>query len=262
MLPNSFANDGFTSISQPHKGFKRLMIGSDGWPNTGKTEFGWSLPEPIMTIVLDRGYEAALDNPTPPETRGKDIAVRVIQAPLASQASQGEYLKYWKDFYAVYTTALSNADVRSVIIDGDSDSWELQRLAEFGRLEQVPPHRYASVNAARRAMYARAWDSGKVVLFTNKLKEGYESKVDKDGKEVRTKTGKEERQGFSDQEYLFQIQLRHLYDEEQGIWGVRIEMCKANTQLKGLELWGEECNFKSLVQNVYPQYSLQEWGYK
>lgn len=260
MLPNSFAKDGFTSISQPRK--RHLLIGSDGWPNTGKTEFGWSMPEPIMTIVLDRGYEAALDNPNPPNTRGRDIAVKVVQAPLATQTNKGDYLDHWKEFYRVYLSALNNEDVRSVIIDGDSDSWELQRLAEFGKLTSVPPILYTSVNAARRAMYARAWDSGKIVLFTNKLKEGYESKIDKDGKEIRLKTNKDDRQGFPDQDYLFQIQLRHLYDKEQGIWGVRIEMCKANTQLKGLELWGEECNFKSLVQTVYPQYSLQEWGYK
>lgn len=220
------------------------------------------MPEPILHIVLDRGYDAALDNPNPPITRGKDIAVRTVPIPAAGQLGSGkEYLEYWKTFYGIYISALTNPDARSVIIDGDSDSWELQRLAEFGRLVQVPPHMYAGINAARRAFYNRAWESGKVVLFTNKLKDSYEEKEVK-GEVKRVKSGKEERQGFSDLEYLFQIQLRHLYDEEQAIWGVRIEMCKANTQLKGLELWGEECNFKSLVQNVYPQYSLQEWGYK
>jgi hypothetical protein len=37
--------------------------------------------------------------------------------------------------------------------------------------------------------------------------------------------------------------------------------CKANLRLVGAELWGNDCNFKGLVKLVYPQVSLQEWGY-
>jgi len=173
-------------------------------------------------------------------------------------------------------------------IDGDSDSWELQRLAEFGKLTQIPPLFYGNVNAARRALYARCWDSGKIIIATNKVKADYEDKLDeegnpvideKSGKPVQVKSKNVKRQGFQDQDYLWQIQLRHLFKpaEEKEItggpragqiiktspqWGIRILKAKANPMVEGEELWGDQCNFSGLVQLVYPQVPLELWGYR
>ncbi|MBU6231694.1 hypothetical protein KGP36_03415 [Patescibacteria group bacterium] len=260
MLPASFARDGFLPPDQLRKGkLRRLMVGTDGWPNTGKTEFALSAPGPGIVICLDRGFESMLDNPHPPVTRRSDFAFKVITVPLPTQLKQPEYVEHWRAFYSEYLKALANPDARTVVLDGDSDSWELQRLAEFGRTLQVPSLQYANVNNARKAMISRAWDSGKIFISTNKLSDGYETKLDKDNKATQVKTGKEKRQGFNDWGYLYSVQLRHLYHEGQ--FGVRILMCKSDTSLQGLELWGEDCNFKSLVQTIYPQIPLNEWGY-
>jgi hypothetical protein len=260
-LPASFARDGFFPAEKMRGKHRHLLIGTEGLPNTGKTEFACSAPGPGIVICLDRGFDAMLDNPNPPKSRRDDFAFKTIKIPLATQAAQPEYLQYWRDFYAEYKKALDNPDARTVVLDGDSDSWELQRLAEFGKLTQVPPIMYQQVNAARRAMIARAFDSGKIVISTNKLKDGYESQLTSDKKEVRIKTGKYERQGFADHEYLYQIQLRHLFNEEKGSFGVKILRCKSDTTLQGLELWGEDCCFQSLVQCIYPTVPLSEWGF-
>ena len=260
-LPASFARDGFLPISQVRSKKRHILIGTEGRSNTGKTEFVLSAPGPGIVLCLDRGFDGIFDNPNPPKTRREDFAFKVIPIPLATQAAQPEYLEYWRKFYAEYKTALANPDARVVGLDGDSDSWELQRLAEFGKLEQVPPMRYTAVNAARRAMIARAFDSGKIVISTNKLKDGYDSKIDNTGKEVQIRTGKDVRQGFADQEYLYQIQIRHLHNQDTGQFGLRILRCKADTTLQGLELWGEDCCFAGLVQTVYPHIPLKEWGY-
>jgi hypothetical protein len=260
-LPPSFSRDGFLPASQIRGKVRRLLIGTEGWSNTGKTEFILSAPGPGIVLGLDRGFDAVFDNPRPPAARRDDFAFKALGVPLPTQAAQPEYLQYWRDFYELWKKALANPDARTVALDGDSDSWELQRLAEFGRVTQVPPIAYSNVNAARRAMVARAWDSGKIVIATNKLKKGYESKLDNKGNEVRVKTGHAERQGFPDQDYLWQIQLRHLYNKESGEFGIRILKCKADTSLQGMELWGEEANFKGLVSTVYPSVSLSEWGY-
>lgn len=271
-LPASFARDGFVSAADIHKGrrFKGLLIGSDGPADSGKTEFAMSAPGPGIVIGLDRGSDGPLDNPHPPSERQENFAFNVIEVPKASQLNQAGYLEYWKSFYAVYLKALGNQDARTVVIDGDSDSWELQRLAEFGRLSKVPPNLYDNVNGARRAMYARAYDSGKIIFATNKVRKSYVTKLDANGKpevnnsgnEVRIWDGGFERQGFSDQEYLWSIQLRHKYDPDKKVWGVRLMKCKAQPKLVGYELWGDDCNFAALVQTVYPHIELSEWGYK
>lgn len=277
-LPASFARDGFLPPDKLRKQ-RRMMIGTDGLPDSGKTEFAISAPGPGILIALDRGFDGMLDNPNPPPTRRGDFAFKSISVPLATQAAQPEYLSYWKSFYGEFKKALDNADARTIVLDGDSDSWELQRLAEFGRLTQIPAIMYTSVNAARRAMIARAWDAGKIVIATNKVKNVYEDKIDaagkpvlqNDGKNVRIKSEDLERQGFSDQDYLWQIQIRHLYRPaafnpilKKSIpqqWGLRIMKCKANKELEGQELWGSDCCFASLMQFVYPHVELSEWGY-
>jgi hypothetical protein len=202
-----------------------------------------------------------MDNPRPPAARGKDIGYKIIPLPVQILSQQG-YLEVWRAFYEEYKKALDNPDVRTVVLDGDSDSWELQRLAEFGRITQVPSLQYPAVNAARKAMIARGWDSGKVVIATNKLEHEYKRYTNAQGKEVSEKTGNTNRQGFKDFDYLWQVQLRHVYDDVKQIWGLRIMRCKADTSLQGMELWGDDCNFKSLVSTIYPQIDLKEWGYK
>lgn len=278
-LPASFIKLGFQDPATLKRG-RRLLIGTDGPSDSGKSEFALSAPGPGLAICLDRGIDGVLDNPKPPATRRDGWAFKVIAVPTATQAKQPEYLDYWRSFYDVYKSALDNPDCRSVLVDGDSDSWELQRLAEFGKLTQIPPMMYTSVNAARRAMYNRAWDSKKIVIATNKIKKEYETIRNddgtpnlKDGKEQREWTGDWERQGFPDQDYLFHIQLRHLYRpgkdivvgpktiKRPGEFGIRIMKCKASSDLIGVELWGDDCNFAGLVQVVYPQVPLEEWGF-
>jgi hypothetical protein len=259
VIPQSFVRDGFVLPNQLRKGkFKRLLVGTDGWSDTGKTEFALSAPGPGLVLCLDRGQEGVLDNPHPPKTRRDDFAFKMIKVPLAGTTKVHDYNEHWRTFYSEYIAATENPDARTIIIDGDSDSWELQRLAAFGKLTQIPPIFYTEVNAARKAMIARAFDSGKIVIMTNRLKDGYENQI-VEGKDIQVKTGKEVRQGYSDQDYLYQLQLRHLRSDKG--WGVRITKCKVDMGLVGFELWGEDCNFQSLVQVVYPNVPLSEWGY-
>lgn len=267
-LPASFIKEGYLSAGDVRK-TRRLLLGTDGPPDSGKTEFALSAPGPGIVLGLDRGFDAVLDNQFPPATRRPDFAFKVITVPKATSVTQSEALDYWRTFYAAYKGALSNTDARTVVLDGDSDSWELQRLAEFGKLTQIPPILYTNVNSARRAMIARAWDSGKIVIATSKLSRDYKAVLNadgtpvlKDGKEIREWDGHSmHRQGFADQDYLWQLQIRHLYRTTPREWGIKIMKCKADMSLVGLELWGDDCNFPSLVQTVYPHIPLSEWGY-
>lgn len=250
------------------------MLGTDGPSDSGKTEFALSAPGPGIVVCLDRGFDALFDNPNPPPTRRDDYGFKIIQAPMATQSYDPKtFQPYWKDFYTEYCKALVNQDAKVVVIDGDSDSYELQRLAEWGTLQGIVSLRYAGINGARRAMYARAYDSGKIVIATNKITKHYKAvrdengviKVGADGKQIREWDGKSyERQGFEDQEYLWQIQISHMFrDKPDGgrEWGLRINKCKPNPEMIGQELWGSDCHFQGLVETVYPNVSLKEWGY-
>lgn len=279
-LPSSFARDGFLDYEKT-RGRRRVLIGTDGLTDSGKSEFALSMPGPGIGLCLDRGINGVMDNQMPPATRQPNWACKIIKVPKPGQVAAGEgnnpYLDYWRAYYKDLKKATDNVDCRSLLIDGDSDSWELQRMAVLGKIVKVPPLLYTQVNSDRRAIYARLFDCGKNVIATNKLKKHYVPLIKKgkvelgsDGKPIREWDGTYERQGFEDQEYLWEIQLRHLKggrdenendDRHPGEFGVRIMKCKPNMSLEGFELWGEECNFSTLVEVVYPHIKRSEWGF-
>lgn len=272
-LPASITRAGYQTAAalRPANRLRRLLIGCEGFPDTGKTEFALSAPGPGICLCLDRGIDPIFDNPSPPPTRNPDFAFKVISIPQQTAEKQDTFKEYWGKFRDEVKTIIGMPEVRTLVIDGDSDSWELQRMAAFGKLTQVRSHNYTEVNAARRAFYARLWDSGKIIIATNKLKKLYKPvwnldgtpKLDDANRQLREWDGKSyERQGFDDQEYLWQIQLSHLYKPTPNpTWGFKIIKCKADRSVEGLELWGADCNFKSLVSAVYPDVPLREWGY-
>ena len=285
--PASFKKDGYTSpalsrqrIKLPNgKLLKPLLIGTEGMTDTGKTEFALSIPGWGQMLCIDRAFEGLFDNPHPPECRNPKFAVKVIQIPVQAAGTQKDYVKYYLDCRQAFYDALDNQDSTVVVIDGDSDFWELHILAAFGKLTGIfPQTKYGTPYAEKRAMITRAWDSGKIVLCTNKVKDEYKPVFDDKGAAVmegteqkKEKTGEKRRQGFPDQDYLWNIQLRHLYRptrynqilkrEEPRQWGIQILKCKHNPEMVGSELWGSECNFRGLVDLVYPEVDPAEWGF-
>ncbi len=268
-IPKSFLAAGFKP-AEDRRRYRRLLIGTDGLSDSGKTEFIASCPGPGVVLCLDRGYDAMLENTNPPKERHSNFAYKDILIPHTSQSNDPDfYKKYWKDFYAQWRAALDLPEALTVGLDGDSDSWELQQLAEFGKVTQVPPLARTGVNAARRVMINRAYDANKIVVLTNKCKPEYK-KVTVDGQEKEVDTGNVVPQGFRDRDYLVKIWLHHMvkpahYNEKLGVevpiqYGIRIDKCKKDPSLIGAELWGDDCNFRGLVSLVYPEVPISEWG--
>lgn len=285
---------------------RRLMIGTDGLTNTGKTEFMLSAPGPKVIMVMDRGFDSALDNPHPPASRDlSSTAFDIIPIPNlaggmagsgdSGKMTQTDFVNYWNKYRSRLYELLDVPELVTLGIDGDSDTWELQVMADFGKTTQIHPMQYQMTYAARRAMINRCWQSGKIIIASSKLKDKYEDILDDKGVPIKESsgrnkqqkvTGEYKRQGFPDQDYLWQLQLRHLARKTGGAvntegmtlaqrlkaqksaqpahmeWGLRIMKCKANPMLEGEELWGDKCNLRSLVEYVYPNVDPTVWGFQ
>ena len=90
------------------------------------------------------------------------------------------------------------------------------------------------------------------------------------------KTGNKVAAGFPDQEYLWQVRVRHLYTPptpptwnktlkrnlggQPAQWGLKITKCKANPEVVGQELWGPDATFAGLTATCYPHIDPKEWG--
>lgn len=272
-IPASFAKSGllpYEVARREGRKFRRLLIISDGPADSGKTEFALSAPTPGAAVCLDRGFDGLADNPNPPATRQplENWGLSVVKIPKVGQQDQAYFQELWKVFRTQAYAIADNPDVRTFLLDGDSDSWEVQRVAEFGKLAKVPSILYDNVNQARKGFYNRLFDSGKIIIATCRVRKVYVTKTlpngqpefNAQGNEVRVWNGEYEHQGFGDTEYLWNIQLMH-YRTEDGGFGVRITKCKSDPAMVGFELEGEDCCFQGLVRTVFPSVPLKEWGY-
>lgn len=284
-LPASFAQQGFvpglkarTRHRLPNGKFLRaFMLSLQGPSGHGKNEFAMSCPDPGIFICLDRQYEAPLHNPAPPLSRRNDWGFKVIKMPMnhgqVKPEDQPLYLEAFLDARNSFYAALKNPDATTVVMDGDTEFYELQVLAEYGKTKQVwPQTRWSDVMFKRREILAKAWDSGKIVVFTNKVKDEYVEVLGADGlpmkddkgESVRKKTGRQTMQGFQDTSHLVVVRLQSLFEPPTKTtaarWGVRFLKCSTNMNLVGEELWDDDCCFSTVAQMVYPDTPLEEFG--
>jgi len=270
---------------------KPLMIGTEGMTDMGKTRWALTAPGNIIGLMVDRNFGAVFDSPGVVGTN-PNVRMKVFSPPAAGTVPLGknyrpgaetEYTKY----YTLIRTALYEAleDQRSnvVLIDGDSDYWEIHILAHFGKTTQIYPQtRYAAPQGEKRAQITKCRDSGKIIISTNKVRDEYVTvykpdgtpEKDSQGEDLRVKSGEQVRQGFKDQDYLYDIQLRHLFQpatiKKMGkiekpvpaMWGIRLTKCKPNPDLVGSELWGDLCTFRGLTDLVFPGVDPRRWGFE
>src|SRR5260370_3407767 len=76
--------DGFHPISE-FKPKRRLMLGIDGLPDSGKTEFALTAPPGIGLLAVDRGYEHVITKADPPQGRQSEIYIKTFQMPQPGQ---------------------------------------------------------------------------------------------------------------------------------------------------------------------------------
>lgn len=286
-IPPSLANRGYETLETVNK--KRgVLICIDGPTDTGKTEFMLSGPGPGAIIAVDRNHEHTMKNPEPPESRNQNFFIHDLHIPLIGTAKQDGFKEAFEGYRNELYYLLAEKSLRSVCTDGDAETWELQRLAAFGKLKQVPQIDYDNVNNARKAMITRMCDSGKVVMATSKVGPAYEDKIDaatglpelsNNGKVIRVKSETEYTiRGFSDRDFLWHIWIRMMNRKRVTIiqsgpragqevptgeteFGFRIMKCKPRMSLINMEMWDQSrVNFNGLMSIVYPNIPVAEWG--
>lgn len=251
-LPKSFEKMG--AIVPPTKPNYRLLLNTEGTPGSGKSHFFTTAPQPIFVADFDEGLEGMIEKHI---EKGKVIGVYTCHLPRIPL--QDLCIKQWEKFREVWMGILSAKEARTVVIDGGAEMWELIRLAEFGKLSQVPSHLYTNANAAYKGIIKAAYNAGVNLIVTHRLRKVYEEVVE-NNKKVRRPTGEWERAGFSDDTYLIQANIRHDYDIEAGAFKATItEKCRQNPTAIGFELTGDDVSFSQLGQVIYPDSKPGDW---
>jgi len=227
---------GFTDdvIERPY----RLIASVNGREKTGKTHFGLTAPAPIFFINIDIGTEGVLDKF---QAEGKSIYVYDVRVPKT--APKDFYVPMWENLKAVFKKVYQ-AGAGSVIVDTDTEVYELARLAKFGKLAQVMPQHYTEVNNEYREVLRQAYDSNMNSIFIHKMKAKYVNNV---------RTSEYELSGFADMEYNSQVNLlMYREDSEEGPeFSAFIKDCRHNPNVNGEWLRGPMCDFQFLLSLVH-----------
>jgi len=245
---------GFEKIDSGAMPPHRLIMRVGGLDKSGKTHFGLTAPGPISVINADRGLEGVVEQ----FASSKEIHVTPSFRDMPSETEEQQE-KRWEEVYNCYWSALEDNEIRSIVIDTDSELWDMARLALLGRLEKVPPLRYTQLNRTFREMIDAAFTHDKNVISICKYRKQYVSTTDSN--DLGHWNGLYEPSGFSDMPYIVQMNLRTqmTMTDDGPVPTITVVNCRQNMQMNGEVFEGDEARFSWVAANVIEGTSPEDW---
>ncbi len=237
-MKETFDSHGFSEVSQEMPA--RLIMALNGLEKTGKTHFALTAPAPITYLSLDFGTDGVIQ----PFAAKKLIRIKEYKIPKARKSVEREEARkqaeeVWDEFKDDYQFALDNS--RTVVVDTETEVYELIRLARFGKLEQVKPMHYGPLfRELKEVVIKAAYECTANVILLQRLKKEY-----KDDKW----TGQYETSGYSGIPYDVQINCRTFIDKE-GQFALYIDNCRQNASLRGQTILDPMIEFKFIASMV------------
>lgn len=244
----------FVKADAPDK--HRIVGLSMGEPGSRKTSFWLEAPGPIVVFSFDQGLEGVVER----YQKDKDIYVAEYEwAPDPTKDEsylQDQAIDIRDKFSSDFKTALENA--RTVVLDKETDLWELFRYAEFGKPNNSPRD-YPALNQRYRKLINMAKSSDVNFGCIDGLKSEWVSKTNpKTGAQGAAASGQRIRAGFSELEGLVHVVLHH-----QGIgsedWTITVGKSRGpgGHEIAGQTLSG--LTFQDFATLVFPDSELEEW---
>lgn len=227
---------------------QRLICSVNGREKEGKTHFALTAPGPIALFNFDDGLEGVVQK----FTDSKDIFVKRYHLhPDAGVDENTFWRNAWNEFIKDYYTALRSDQIRTIIIDTETDMNKLIRLKEFGRLDKILPHRYGPVNSEMTRLAQAPYAEDKNVIFLRRKKAEY----------INDKaTGNYIPAGFSELPYLVQVVFDVYRDwENEGDHTILISSCRHDADLEYETLSGVMCSFPYAASFVTST-DLTDWS--
>lgn len=234
---------------------RRLILRVGGLDKSGKTHFALTAPSPIAIINADRGLEGVAEK----FLGEKEINVTPNFRDMPSE-TEDQQEKRWSELYDCYWSALEDNSTRSIVMDTDTEAWEIARLAKLGRLEKVPPLKYTQLNRMFREMIDAAFTHDKNLILICKYKKQYMVREGSD--DLGKWNGKYEPSGFNDLPFIVQANLRTRMtrdDDGMQVPSVEIVNCRQNMGLNGEVFEGDLANFPWAASMIIDGTTPEDW---
>lgn len=209
MASNAMAEAGFAAITRSPK---RLICNVQSIKKSvGKTRFAFTAPKPIGYISIEIGSEEGPADEFIPDNRESFDGIQIVRIQMAdpaypnildypatkegrksydealSEAVQDAAQPAWDSFYSAYYASIAN--MRTTVIDTGTDLYQLQRLANFGRLEKIPQLAYGQLKREFSKLFDDAFKSSGNLIVNSHMKDRGQTTVDDRGREKWTASG-------------------------------------------------------------------------
>jgi hypothetical protein len=234
----------------------RLILNIQGEEKTGKNHMAFSYTGlgDIYVHSFDQGLEGVVQK----FQKSKHIYVAEyeleIQPGEASDKEVGKSAnKLWGQYRANYLDSLASTRKEGlVVVDTGSESWELLRLASFGKLTQVMPHHYSKPNAEFREHVRHGYDASSVI-WIHKMKDEWENYTDSQGREKGRRTGRKKYVGMNDIPFLVQCNVQTQREDLEGggsEFTCTVLDCRINPELNGMVMPNDFDNLLAMATSI------------
>ena len=223
---------------------KRMVVSHTGHQKTGKTHFSLAhTPEPVFYANIDIGTEGVSH-----KMAGRNIQEVIVRYEKGWNIQ--EYKRLWGELDTLYKDALAT-NTGTLVIDSESENWELEMLAEFGRTEEILPRTRGRLNSDKRTFISACLSSEMNVIFCSRVRAVWLNNEN---------TGTFERRGYNGLDYDCQVvswavkrNNPSLTDAAGNVvggteFGVTVMDSRLNPTMEGKTYWGAMCRFDMVME--------------
>lgn len=235
---------------------KARLIGlSAGEVGSGKSSFWLSAPGPIVVFSLDQGLEGVVEE----FQQDKEIFVQEYEWLPTEETSQEEAIQLRDQFTEDFEFALTRA--RTIVIDKETQLWELFRYAEFGAPNDAPRN-YPALNQRYRRLLNMPKGSDANFGIIQSMKDRWVTKNKSDGTGTKGfNTGERVPQGFGEADEIVHMTLMHqrINGEFSYTVGKSRGPGSREVQDQTFTVLDPKTAFTELAMMVYPETSEDDW---
>jgi hypothetical protein len=243
-----------------------IVLSLVAFEGAGKTNFWLSAPKPIAVISTDTNTEATARKVLDMDDDADfdDDVVKFEQVSMPALAFddrddvQDEAKDKWeavRDFLRPLLKADEDERPKTVVFDTAVDIFDLRVLAEFGKLDQIPPevrrNMMGRCNTSYKGIVQAFKDRGVNVILVHRAKEKWTDKITRTNSGIKEERVRMlgafdmERAGFKDTGFITTVEAQLAFDPERegkltAKYGMRVSRCNPRPGLIGKEYWGSE----------------------